>query len=214
VLHLTSQWSGRATRPAFASCACRWRVARRSPLAFDRGGEIPRGGCRLAYEATTMAMNLTIRMAREADLEWLVRLAAAFRDHLGQSTPSEAAFRASIAALLQDAGTEFCLAWDAQQDVLGYVQARYRYSAWTSTLEGELEDVFVVPQARRYGVGLQLVQFAIARAIERGCRSMGLNTNERNAGALALYRRLGFRAERPRWQGGRQLWLTKPLEPA
>jgi ribosomal protein S18 acetylase RimI-like enzyme len=161
-----------------------------------------------------MAMNLTICMAHEGDLESLVRLAVAFRDHLGQSTPSEAAFRASIAALLQDAGTEFFLAWDAQQDVLGYVQARYRYSAWTAALEAELEDVFVVLQARRCGVGLQLVQFAMARAIERGCRSVGLNTNERNEGALALYRRLGFRAERRRWQGGRQLWLNKPLEPA
>jgi ribosomal protein S18 acetylase RimI-like enzyme len=80
--------------------------------------------------------------------------------------------------------------------------------------EAELEDVFVVPEARRRGVGLRLVQFAIARANERGCRSMGLNTNERNEGALALYRRLGFRSERPRWQGGRQLWLNKPLETA
>jgi len=159
-------------------------------------------------------MDLTIRIACEADLDSLVRLAAAFRDHLGQATPSETALRASIAALLQDAGTEFFLAWDAQQGVLGYVQARYRYSAWTSALEAEVEDVFVVPEARRRGVGRQLVQFAIARAIERGCRSMGLNTNERNEGALALYRQLGFRAERPRWQGGRQLWLTKPLETA
>jgi ribosomal protein S18 acetylase RimI-like enzyme len=161
-----------------------------------------------------MALDLTIRMAREADLESLVRLAAAFRDHLGQSTPSDAAFRASIAALLQDAGTEFFLAWDAQQGAIGYVQARFRYSAWTSALEAELEDVFVVPEARRRGVGLRLVQFAIARANERACRSMGLNTNERNEGALALYRRLGFRSERPRWQGGRQLWLNKPLETA
>jgi ribosomal protein S18 acetylase RimI-like enzyme len=161
-----------------------------------------------------MALDLTIRMAREADLESLVRLAAAFRDHLGQSTPSDAAFRVSIAAFLQDAGAEFFLAWDAQQGAIGYVQARYRYSAWTSALEAELEDVFVVPEARRRGVGLRLVQFAIARANERACRSMGLNTNERNEGALALYRRLGFRSERPRWQGGRQLWLNKPLETA
>lgn len=172
------------------------------------------GGVPLACKATTMAMELTIRLASEQDLDSLVHLAAAFRDHLGQSTPSEADFRASIAALLQDVGTEFFLAGDAQHGVLGYVQVRYRYSAWTSALEAELEDVFVVPQVRRRGVGLELVQFAIARAIERGCRSMGLNTNERNEGALALYRRLGFRAERPRWQGGRQLWLTKALKPA
>ena len=157
-------------------------------------------------------MELTIRIAREEDLEALVHLAAAFRDHLGQSTPSEAAFRTSLATLLQDAGTEFFLACDGPGVVLGYVQARYRYSAWISALEAELEDVFVVPEARRRGVGLRLVESTIARATERGCRSISLNTNERNAEALALYRRVGFRSARPRWQGGRQLWLTKSLE--
>ncbi len=159
-------------------------------------------------------MDLTIRIASEADLDSLVRLAVAFRDDLGKSTPSELDFRASIAALLQDAGTEFFVVVNAQKGAIGYVQVRYRSSAWTSAPEAELEDVFVVPAARRRGVGLQLVRFAIARAIERGCRSMGLNTNENNDGALAFYKRLGFRAERPRWQGGRQLWLNKPLEKA
>jgi ribosomal protein S18 acetylase RimI-like enzyme len=166
----------------------------------------------LACNLTKIAMDPTIRMASARDLDSLVHLAAAFRDHLGQSTPSEAEFHTSIATLLQDAGTEFFLAYDGQGAVLGYVQARYRYSAWTSALEAELEDVFVIPEARRRRVGLRLVAFAVARATERGCRSMGLNTNERNADALALYRRVGFGSERSRWQGGRQLWLSKALE--
>jgi ribosomal protein S18 acetylase RimI-like enzyme len=156
-------------------------------------------------------MDLTIRLARAEDRETLVRLAIAFRDHLGHLTPSEADFRTSFAALLEDVWTEFFLACDGQATVLGYIQARYRYSAWTSALEAELEDVFVIAEARRRGAGQRLVEFAIARAAERGCHSMGLNTNERNAAALALYRRVGFRSERPQWQGGRQLWLNKAL---
>jgi ribosomal protein S18 acetylase RimI-like enzyme len=159
-------------------------------------------------------MNPTIRVAREADLDALVRLAAAFRDHLGQSLPSEVEFRQSLARLLKDAGTEFVLACDALGAALGYVQARYRYLAWTSALEAELEDVFVVREARQQGVGLRLMELTMARAIARGCRSMGLDTNERNTGALALYRKCGFVAERVRWDGGRQLWLVRSLEPA
>jgi ribosomal protein S18 acetylase RimI-like enzyme len=158
-----------------------------------------------------MAKDLRIRIASAADLGALVRLAGAFRDHLGLLTPLDADLRASIALLLQDAGTEFFLAREAHGMPLGYVQARYRYSAWTSGLEAELEDVFVIREARRGGVGLRLIAFAITRATARGCRTIGLNTNERNAGAVALYERLGFRAERALWQGGRQLWLTKPL---
>jgi ribosomal protein S18 acetylase RimI-like enzyme len=159
-----------------------------------------------------METDLTMRMASDVDLDPLVCLATAFRDHLGQSTPSDASFRKSIAILLQDTGTEFFLACDVRGAVLGYVQSRYRYSAWTSALEAEIEDVFVVHEARRCGVGLRLVEFAIARATDRGCRSIGLNTNERNAGALALYRKLGFVSERAHWEGGRQLWLQRSLE--
>src|SRR5262249_44433363 len=120
---------------------------------------------------------------------------------------------ASITCLLKDAGTEFFLACRPGGASLGYVQSRYRYSAWTSALTAELEDVFVISEVRRQGVGRQLVDFAIARAIARGCRTVGLNTNERNAPALALYRDLGFVAERAFWKGGRQLWLERPLGP-
>ncbi|NEQ77681.1 MAG: GNAT family N-acetyltransferase [Okeania sp. SIO2C9] len=151
-----------------------------------------------------------IQIASEVDLDPLVNLAVAFRDHLGQSTPSDADFRESITLLLKDSGTEFFLGRDGQGTSLGYVQCRYRYSAWSSGLEAELEDVFVVREARLHGVGRQLVEFALTRASEKGCRLIGLNTNERNEAALALYQRLGFRSVRTLW-GARQLWLDLAL---
>jgi ribosomal protein S18 acetylase RimI-like enzyme len=159
-----------------------------------------------------MGQTLEVRLASAADLEALVSLATAFRDYHGLVEPSEADFRTSIARLLQDRDTEFFVAWSAYGGTsLGYVQSRYRYSAWTAALEAELEDVFVVQTARRRGVGRQLVACAMARATAKGCRTIGLNTNERNTGALALYQQLGLAAERARWHGGRQLWLTKVL---
>jgi GNAT superfamily N-acetyltransferase len=161
-----------------------------------------------------MKTEVKIRLASETDLDVLMPLVTAFRDHLGQSLPSDADFRRSLAMLLKDAGTEFILACNAVGVALGYVQSRYRYSAWTSAFEAEVEDVFVVREARRHGVGLRLMEFAMARAIARGCRSIGLNTNERNTGALVVYRNCGFVAERARWDGGRQLWLLRSLEPA
>ena len=165
-----------------------------------------------ACDIPPRANDLTIRLASEADLDALVRLAAAFRNHLGLSTPADADLGASLTHLLQDTATEFFLACNACGMPLGYVQARYRYSAWTTALEAELEDVFVIREARRSGVGLRLVAFAITRATARGCHTIGLNTNERNVGAVALYLRLGFETARARWQGSRQLWLTIVLE--
>jgi ribosomal protein S18 acetylase RimI-like enzyme len=155
-------------------------------------------------------VDVDVRIAGAADLRALVRLAGVFRDHLGRTTPLNADLGASIATLLKDPGTEFFLAGSGPA-ACGYVQCRYRYSAWSSAPEAELEDVFVVHQARRRGVGVRLVEFAISRAAAKGCRSIGLNTNERNVNALALYSRLGFRAERELWNGGRQLWLEKSI---
>jgi hypothetical protein len=70
-----------------------------------------------------------IRLASEGDLDALVHLAAAFRDHLQQSTPADADFRTSIALLLKDASTEFSLACGPGGARFGYVQSRYRYCA-------------------------------------------------------------------------------------
>ena len=161
-----------------------------------------------------MYTDVTISIASEADLDALVHLAIAFRDHVGHSTPSADEFRASLARLLPEASTEFFLARTPTGATVGYVQCRYRYSAWRLALEAELEDVFVVHEVRRRGVGQRLVAFAMARATAKGCRSLGLSTNERNTAAVALYQRLGFVADDARWQGGRYLWLQRTLDPA
>lgn len=54
----------------------------------------------------------------------------------------------------------------------------------------------VVPGARRAGLGRRLMESVISEARARGCRSVQLEVLEQNAGAIALYRALGFRAWR------------------
>lgn len=151
----------------------------------------------------------TLAWASGADAGALARLAIGLRDHLGQRVPSEAAFRRAFARLLDDGSARCLLARGPRGRALGYVQCRYRWSAWSGGLDVELEDVFVAPAARGQGLGRALVAAVLADAAARGCRVAGLTTNERNAAALALYRGLGFRAERARWRGGRQLWLER-----
>jgi hypothetical protein len=57
-----------------------------------------------------MKADVTIHIASEADLDALVRLAIAFRDHVGHMTPAAEEFCASLAVLLHDASAEFFLA--------------------------------------------------------------------------------------------------------
>lgn len=148
-----------------------------------------------------------IRLAGPADLDAITALACAFRDYLGDAKPSDQAFREGFARLLTDPSVEYLLAAPDQ----GYIALRYRDSAWHEGPECEVEDVFVRPALRGTGVGKRLMQAAIARAEARGCKAVGLTTNEANTAAVALYEGLGLRADRPRWEGRRQLWLQMPL---
>jgi hypothetical protein len=156
----------RESPPGGGEAGAEWGSAKENWVSLPRltnaGSRHPASGAKTTEELDVvglphaceiiMAKDLGIRIASAADLGALVRLAGAFRDHLGLLTPLDADLCVSIALLLQDAGTEFFLAREAHGMPLGYVQARYRYSAWTSGLEAELEDVFVIRETRRGGV--------------------------------------------------------------
>jgi GNAT superfamily N-acetyltransferase len=119
-----------------------------------------------------------------------------FRDHLGKREPGDDSFRASVARLLADPTTEFWLASAAPGEPAAAVcQLRFRHSVWTGVEDCWLEDLFVREDARGYGLGRALVVSALARAAERGCARVELDTNEDNRPARALYESMGFSAE-------------------
>ena len=156
------------------------------------------------------AASVSVRLANAADVDRIVDLAAAFRDDLELPGPADDEMRHRLPALLFEAATEFLLAEDDDGNALGFLQIRYRDSLWYGG-DAEVEDLFVVASARRRGVGRQLLSHALERARTRGCRHLGLNTNENNAAALVLYGSFGLDGRRRRWQGGRQVWIDREI---
>ena len=154
---------------------------------------------------------LRLRVATTADADAIAALVAAFRDFLAQAEPADAAVRTRLPQLLADPATEFLLAEGAAGAAVGYLQIRFRASLWYGA-DAEVEDLYVAGAARAAGVGRQLFAFAVERARARGCRHLGLTTNERNQAAQALYASFGLDARRARWDGGRQIWLDRDLE--
>jgi ribosomal protein S18 acetylase RimI-like enzyme len=115
-----------------------------------------------------------------------------FRDHWDRDWPEDEAWDRGVARLLEDPNTDFLLASVGDAPASGVAALRYRHSLWQDAPDCGLEDLYVEEEARRHGVGQALVEAAVERATERGCRRVELDVNENNEAALALYEKLDF----------------------
>lgn len=155
---------------------------------------------------------MKIRLAGLSDLNDLQALVIGFREILGRSHPNDETLREYLKRLLLTGEAEYFLAIDGTSKAIGYIQQRYRYSIWLGAQEATLEDLYVSPSSRREGTGTLLVQFAMDRAIQVGCRAIRLDTNESNHSAVELYRKLGFTSGSSRFSGSHQLMFERALE--
>ena len=74
----------------------------------------------------------------------------------------------------------------------GLAVLRLRPNLWSRALECYLAELYVVPERRRQGRGLALMEAAMDAARTAGADRMDLGTGEDDTGARALYERLGF----------------------
>lgn len=75
----------------------------------------------------------------------------------------------------------------AENVVIGYGQ----FVMWPRC--GEISDLIIAPAHRRKGYGTALIQFLLRAAREMHAECVDIGAAVSNPGAVALYRRLGFR---------------------
>jgi GNAT superfamily N-acetyltransferase len=149
-------------------------------------------------------------VAREEDSGAVASLIAGFRDWWGNERPLDADIRTIVDRLIPDPATDYLLAApDSGPEPAGVCQLRYRLSVWTGADDCWLEDLYVTDGARRSGLGRALVEAALERARERGCKRVELDVNEENLDAIAFYVSLGFTTE-PK-PPGRTLFVARKL---
>lgn len=130
-----------------------------------------------------------------------------FHDHIGKARPPAEELEDSVRHVMDGPDGEFLLGF-ADGEPAGFAQLRWRWAVWTRALDGWLEDLFVVEERRRSGLGRELVKAVKERARERGCVRLELDVDDDNEPALALYRSLGF-SDEPKGPGGSRLMGTR-----
>jgi GNAT superfamily N-acetyltransferase len=74
---------------------------------------------------------------------------------------------------------------------VGFALTFRNYSTWEGRAGLFVEDLYVQPPARKYGVGRTLLAAVARRAVERGCKRVDLNVLNWNP-ARGFYDRIGF----------------------
>jgi GNAT superfamily N-acetyltransferase len=75
----------------------------------------------------------------------------------------------------------------------GYACYYFTYSTFLALPTLFLEDIFVLDQYRRHGVGRRLLEFCVAEAQRKGCGRMEWNVLDWNANAISFYESTGAR---------------------
>lgn len=99
------------------------------------------------------------------------------------------------AALRRQLADPACgLGWIAREDdmAVGYLLVVCVFSLEHLGLTAEIDEFFVVPEARGRGVGRMLLRTAEAHCLNDGCTNISLQLARGNVAARAFYRREGY----------------------
>ena len=66
-------------------------------------------------------------------------------------------------------------------------------------LSGYIDDLYVLPQSRRRGIGHALLTELMAECRARGCKTLKVEVDQGNAAALGLYSKFGLQVVTDGW---------------
>lgn len=138
------------------------------------------------------ASEIPIREARVEDAALIARLLHDFNLEFEAETPGVLELTRHATRMLSEGEMTVLLGGDGPD---GLALLRFRRSVWTDKREAYLQELYVVPERRREGIGQALLEAAIETSRAAGAAWIELNTAESDRAARALYAKLGFTNE-------------------
>jgi ribosomal protein S18 acetylase RimI-like enzyme len=149
---------------------------------------------------------MDIRRARPGDIPQLLALIRRYWDFEGIGGFTALRIELVLKELLEGPAARGAI-WvaDTQGTLAGYLIVVLAMSVEHQGLVGEIDEFFVLPEARARGTGTRLLAAAESELAQRGCVRLQLQLAVGNRRARAFYERLGF-GTRPGYE-----LLDKPL---
>jgi GNAT superfamily N-acetyltransferase len=134
---------------------------------------------------------LEIRAATAADAACILGFVRALAEY--ERAPDAVEVDAeTLARQLREQPPPFeCLIAEQQGAPVGFALFFHTYSTWRGKRGIWLEDLFVLPEARRHGIGTALLRRVAMLAVERDCARFEWSVLDWNTLATEFYRGLG-----------------------
>jgi len=133
----------------------------------------------------------TLRSVTENDVDALFGLILALADYeelSHQVTGSASQLRSH---LFGERRLIEAIVAEVDQKIVGFALFFYNYSTFLTKPGIYLEDLFVLPDYRRFGIGTALLTHLAQRALSEGCGRLEWSVLDWNAPAIAFYQRMG-----------------------
>jgi GNAT superfamily N-acetyltransferase len=134
-----------------------------------------------------------IRPANTADIPALLALVRRYWDHEGIAGFEALRIELVLQQLLAATGPRGAV-WVAAADgaLLGYLIVVLVMSVEHKGLMGEIDELFVLPEARSHGTGARLLAAAEAALTKAGCKRLQPQLGSGNSAARSFYTRRGY----------------------
>jgi GNAT superfamily N-acetyltransferase len=130
-----------------------------------------------------------IRRAGAGDAANVARLLHDFNSEYEDYTPGVSALTERLGELLGEGAITVLLAGDPPT---GFALFRLRPSLWAKAGDAYLEELYVIPEQRRKGIGRALLEASINAARKAGANPFDLTTGETDTEARSLYESRGL----------------------
>ena len=136
----------------------------------------------------------TIRTATPEDIDSLVALIDGYRQFYRQPSDLEGA-RHFLAQRFERDDAHLLIALSETDEAIGFAQLFPVPATTELAMRWILNDLFVSPQARRQGIGSELLKAARQLAQDHGVPKLMLRTQVDNVTAQSRYRALGWQRD-------------------